>query len=79
MFTILYLAMGWMVVAVLDPLIESVPAAGVLWLAAGGVSYTVGVLFFATGSFLRFGHSVWHLFVVAGTACHYCAVLWYAA
>jgi hemolysin III len=55
------------------------PTAGLQWLLAGGLSYTAGVAFFATDSRLRYGHLVWHLFVMAGTACHYFAILWYAA
>ena len=75
----LYLVMGWIVVVAADPLVSAVPVAGLLWLLAGGVSYTAGVIFFATDSRVRFGHFVWHLFVLAGTACHYFAVLWHAA
>jgi hemolysin III len=75
----LYLLMGWLVVIAFDPLVARMPTAGLLWLIAGGLSYTVGVVFFALGSRLRYGHLVWHLFVMAGTACHYFAVLGYAA
>lgn len=72
----LYLSMGWLVVVAVDPLFARVPAAGLLWLLAGGLSYTVGVALFAMDSCLHFGHSIWHLCVMAGTACHYVAVLW---
>ena len=75
----LYLLMGWLVVVAVDPLFAKVPAAGLLWLLAGGLFYTAGVAFYATDSRLHFGHLIWHLFVMAGTACHYFAVLWYAA
>lgn len=75
----LYLLMGWLVVVAIDPLFAKMPAAGLLWLLAGGLFYTVGVAFYATDSRLHFGHLIWHLFVIAGTACHYLAVLWYAA
>ena len=75
----LYLAMGWLVVIAVDPLFAKMPAAGLRWLLAGGLSYTVGVIFFVTDSRLRYGHLIWHLFVVAGTTCHYFAALWYAA
>ncbi len=77
--TCLYLFMGWVIVIAVDPLIERVPAAGLAWLIAGGLSYTVGVAFFATDSRLQYGHLIWHLFVLAGTTCHFFAVLWYAA
>jgi hemolysin III len=75
----LYLFMGWVVVIAVDPLVARVPTTGLLWLIAGGLSYTAGVFFFATDSRLRYGHLIWHLFVMGGTACHYCAVFWYAA
>jgi hemolysin III len=71
--------MGWVVVIAVDPLFTRVPMAGLLWLLAGGLCYTGGVVFFATDSQLRYGHAVWHLFVLAGTVCHFFAVLWYAA
>jgi hemolysin III len=75
----LYLLMGWVVLIAIDPLLARVPTAGLLWLVAGGLSYTAGVVFFATDSRLQYGHLIWHLFVMAGTACHYFAVLWYGA
>jgi hemolysin III len=75
----LYLAMGWVVVIAVDPLLERVSTQGIAWLLAGGLAYTVGVAFFATDSRLRYGHTVWHLFVAAGTGAHYFAVLRYAA
>lgn len=74
----LYLLMGWVIVIAIDPLVTRVPTPGVLWLLAGGLFYTIGVVFFATDWRLRYGHFVWHLFVMAGTACHYMAVLGYA-
>ena len=75
----LYLAMGWSVLFALGPLIERVATGGLVLLAGGGLAYTAGVVFFTLDSRLRYGHFVWHLFVVAGTACHYFAVLGYAA
>jgi hemolysin III len=77
--TSLYLLMGWLVVIAAEPLSARVPASGLLWLVAGGLAYTLGVVFFALDSRLRYGHFVWHLFVMAGTTCHYFAVLGYAA
>jgi hemolysin III len=74
-----YLLMGWLVVIAVDPLLAKVPKSGLLWLFAGGLAYTVGVVFLVTDSRLRYGHFIWHLCVMAGTACHYFAVLWYAA
>ena len=75
----LYLLMGWLILIAIDPLYARLPASGLRWLVAGGVAYTAGVAFFAADSRLRYGHFIWHLFVMAGTACHYFAVLWYAA
>ena len=77
--TALYLLMGWLVVFAVEPLLTHVPTAGIAWLAAGGIAYTVGAGFFLFDSMFRFGHAVWHLFVLAGTACHFVAVLGYAA
>jgi len=72
--TALYLAMGWLVVIAAKPLIASVELAGLLWLVAGGLAYTVGVIFFALDGRVRYAHFVWHLFVMAGTASHFMAV-----
>ncbi len=75
----LYLLMGWLVLIAIEPLSAKMPPAGISWLVAGGLSYTVGVVFFATDSRLLYGHLIWHLFVIAGTTCHFIAVLWYGA
>jgi len=79
LFTSLYLLMGWVIVIAVNPMLALVPTEGLLWLLAGGLSYTAGVVFFATDAQLKYGHFIWHLFVIAGTGCHYFAVLWYAA
>jgi len=75
----LYLAMGWLVLIAAVPLAERVAPAGLALLAGGGIAYTAGVVFFALDSRLRYAHFVWHLFVVAGSGCHFLAVLDYAA
>jgi hemolysin III len=75
---LLYLGMGWLIVVALRPLWLRMPLPGLLWLVAGGLAYTMGVAFFAAKR-LRYGHFVWHLFVLAGTACHFIAVLFSAA
>jgi hemolysin III len=77
--TVLYLAMGWLVLIAARPLVTHVSPAGLAWLLAGGVCYTGGVAFYATDARLRYGHAIWHLFVVAGSGCHVAAVLWYAS
>jgi hemolysin III len=74
----LYLAMGWLIVIAIKPMWLRVPPRGLFWLLAGGVSYTVGVLFYAAKR-VRYSHFVWHLFVITGTACHFIAVLRFAA
>ncbi len=74
---VLYLAMGWLVLIAAKPLWLNMPAWGLFWLVAGGVAYTAGVGFYAAKR-LRYAHFVWHLFVIAGTACHFIAVLRYA-
>lgn len=79
LFVCLYLLMGWLVLIAIEPMLERVQTAGLLWLLAGGLSYTMGVAFFVTDSVIKYGHFIWHLFVIAGTGCHYFAVLWYAA
>jgi hemolysin III len=75
--TAVYLAMGWLVVVALKPLLINVPATGMFWLVAGGVAYTAGVIFYAANR-MRYAHFVWHLFVLAGTTCHFVAVLRYS-
>ena len=75
--TILYLAMGWLMIIAVKPLWLNMPSWGVFWLVAGGLAYTAGVGFYAAKR-IRYAHFVWHLFVIAGTACHFIAVLRYA-
>jgi hemolysin III len=74
----LYIAMGWLALVAIKPMIELVPVPGIVLIFAGGVAYTGGLAFFAARS-LRYGHFIWHLFVIAGTTCHFFAVLWYAS
>ncbi len=76
--TCLYLAMGWLVLIAVKPLWLLVPAWGLFWLLAGGIAYTVGVAFFVIDERVRYSHFIWHLFVIAGTACHFVAVFRYA-
>ena len=76
--TLVYIAMGWLVVIAADTVWTLVPKWGIFWLFAGGIAYTAGAVFFLAER-IRFFHFVWHLFVIAGTACHFIAVLWYSA
>ena len=76
--TAIYVAMGWLIVVAIQPLWESIPHAGLAWLAAGGLAYTGGVAFYAMKR-VPYAHFVWHLCVLSGTACHVFAVIGYAA
>ena len=71
-----YLLMGWLMVIVAPELIDIIGANGVAWLVAGGLCYTVGAFFYAAKK-MYFHHVIWHIFVLAGTACHFLAVAWY--
>jgi hemolysin III len=70
----LYVLMGWLALIAVRPLASALPAFSIAWLAAGGIAYTAGIIFYGARQ-LRYGHFIWHLFVVAGTACHAMAVL----
>jgi hemolysin III len=74
----LYVAMGWVAVVAAGPLIERMPTAGLAWLVAGGLSYTLGAVVFLLDNKVRYAHAVWHLFVLGGTVCHFFAALGYA-
>ena len=75
--TAIYLLMGWLMLVAVRPLWIALGPAGMAWIAAGGLSYTVGVYFYSRDH-LRYHHFVWHLFVLAGSACHLVAVALYA-
>jgi len=75
----LYIVMGWLVVIAAKPLLANIAAPGLILLAAGGLAYTLGIAFFTLDSRVRYAHFVWHLFVIAGTTCHFFAVLGYSA
>lgn len=74
---VIYLLMGWLAMAVVVPLWQALTPAGFAWLAAGGACYTLGIVFYATDDKVRHGHGLWHLFVLAGSACHFFAILLY--
>jgi hemolysin III len=70
----LYLGTGWLALIAARPMALAIPFPALFWLVAGGITYTIGVLFFVNQR-LRFSHFVWHLFVLAGSTCHFLAVL----
>lgn len=74
---IIYAVMGWIVLVAVKPLIAALGMTGFKWLAAGGVLYTVGIIFFAYDSRFRHWHGIWHLFVMAGSLLHFVAILLY--
>lgn len=74
---IIYVVMGWMILFALDPLLAAIPPAGFRWLLAGGIAYSVGILFFVLDHWYPRAHGIWHLFVLAGSSCHYLAILLY--
>jgi hemolysin III len=70
---VLYLVMGWLVMIAIGPLTTHVPSGGLWWLLAGGLCYTGGVVFYVMRK-LPYHHLIWHLFVMAGSICHFIAV-----
>jgi hemolysin III len=74
---VIYAVMGWIVLVAVKPLIAALGTTGFAWLAAGGVFYTVGIIFFALDSRLRHAHGIWHLFVITGSLLHFVAILFY--
>ena len=74
----LYVAMGWVALVAAAPLIERMSGPGLTWLVAGGLSYTAGAVVFLFDSKVRYAHFVWHLFVMGGSTCHFCAALWHS-
>ena len=71
-----YLVMGWLVVVAAPQIAAAVGSDGMVWLVAGGLSYTVGAIFYAYDR-LVFNHAIWHVFVLVGGICHFLAVIWY--
>jgi len=74
---VIYAVMGWIVLIAVKPLIAALGMEGFIWLAGGGVLYTVGIIFFAYDSRFRHWHGIWHLFVMGGSLMHFVAVLRY--
>lgn len=72
--TVLYLAMGWLIIVAIRPLLRSVDTWSLYWLLAGGLFYTLGTYFYQRDN-QRYFHAIWHLFVLAGSTCHFVAVI----
>ncbi|MFN7261178.1 MAG: PAQR family membrane homeostasis protein TrhA [Cyclobacteriaceae bacterium] len=72
--TVLYILMGWVILVAIQPLYKAMPFNGFLFLIAGGISYTIGTIFFIRNQ-VKYNHSVWHVFVLGGSVLHFCAVL----
>ena len=74
---VIYIVMGWAALAALIPLKHALGSTGFAWVAAGGIMYTVGIIFYALDKRMRHAHGIWHLFVMAGSAAHYLAILFF--
>jgi hemolysin III len=73
----IYVVMGWLIIFAIKPLIAALPAAGMTWLAAGGVVYTLGIVFYVLDTRIPHGHGIWHLFVLGGSLCQFISILFY--
>lgn len=73
----IYVTMGWLIIFAIKPLIAALPAAGMVWLAAGGVVYTLGIVFYVLDTRIPHGHGIWHLFVLGGSLCQFISILFY--
>ena len=76
MSTIMYVLMGWVIVFAIKPLINNLPLAGLLWLVAGGISYTIGAILYGIKK-IKFNHAIFHMFVLMGSFCHFMSVYFY--
>ena len=74
--TIMYVLMGWVIVFVIKPLINNLPLEGLLWLFAGGISYTIGAIIYSIKK-IKFNHAIFHMFVLFGSFCHFMSVFFY--
>jgi len=77
LWVVLYVLMGLLIFVATKPLLAAMPLEGFLWIIAGGVAYVLGIIFYAIPH-KRFAHLVWHIFVIAGTSCHFVAVMFYS-
>lgn len=76
---VIYVLMGWVAIVATIPLVQVLSWSGFAWVAAGGITYTLGIFFYLNDEKFRHWHGIWHLFVMAGSALHFCAVLLYVA
>ena len=76
---ILYVLMGWLVLVAIRPLIHQLATGGLVWLALGGLFYSIGIYWFINDEKIRHGHGIWHLFVLAGSVCQFICMLCYVA
>ena len=76
---VIYLLMGWLALVAVLPLWEALTPSGFAWLVAGGLFYTVGIIFYVADQRIRHGHGVWHLFVLGGSSCHFFTVFFFVA
>ncbi len=74
--TICYIVMGWLIIFFIRPIAAALPVAGLYWLVAGGLLYTIGAFFYLCRR-LSFNHTIWHLFVLGGSLCHFITILWF--
>jgi len=74
--TIMYVLMGWVIVFAIKPLINNLPLEGLLWLIAGGISYTIGAILYSIKK-IKFNHAIFHMFVLLGSFCHFMSVFFY--
>ncbi len=74
--TFMYVFMGWIIVFAIGPLIDNLPAQGLIWLVSGGIAYTLGAVLYAIKK-IRFNHAIFHIFVLLGSACHFITVYFY--
>jgi hemolysin III len=74
--TVAYILMGWLIIFAIKPMFNGLPGQGIIWLIAGGLAYSLGTIFYGWKK-LPFNHAIWHVFVLAGSTCHFIAVLVY--
>ena len=75
--TLMYAVMGWLIVIRWEVLVDSIPSSALTLLVAGGISYTIGIVFYLIGTRIKFSHFIWHLFVMAGSLLHYIMIVKY--